>query len=385
MKRSIDRILTTHTGSLPRPDDITDMLYRKASGNVMDLAAYDQRISDGVCSVVDAQARAGIDIVNDGETGKLSYFSYVTERLTGFGGKSKPSGYALKDMSDFPGFTSFVARNSESSESRTIDRPVCLDRIAFTGQDYVAKDIESLLQAAEDQPITELFLSSASPGLICAFLQNAYYKTREEYLFALADAMRTEYELIANAGIVLQLDCPDLAASYNSTKYNDGVDQFRNDIALNIDALNHATRNIPEDQLRMHVCWGNYDGPHNHDVPLKDVVDIILTARPSAVSFEGANPRHAHEHMVWDEVRLPDGKILMPGVIDSTSNYVEHPDLVAQRILSYATRVGRENIIPGSDCGFSTGAGMGMVHTSIVWAKLTSLAEGARIATRTLW
>jgi len=383
MKRSSERILTTHTGSLPRPKDLVELLWKHDAGETVDPSLFEARVTETVADVVAAQIRAGIDVVNDGEAGKVSYFSYVVDRLTGFAGSAEPSRAAPRDLADFPSYMAF--RETVTGKRKTLSRPVCTEPITFRGDAAVQTDIDNLRAATAQGAAEETFLSSASPGLIDMFLRNEYYPTREEYLFALADGMQKEYEAIADAGLLLQLDCPDLALSYNALHYDEGVDAFRRRITDNIAALNHATRNIPPDRMRMHLCWGNYEGPHHCDIPLKDIIDLILTARPAALSFEGANPSHQHEYVVWDEVKLPEGKIIMPGVIDSTTNYIEHPEVVAQRIVRYAERVGKENVIPGTDCGFGTGAGLGAVDDDIVWAKLAALAEGARRATAVLW
>ena len=380
---STNRILTTHTGSLPRPKDLVELLWKRDADETVDRNLFDARVAEAVYDVVAAQIRAGIDIVNDGEAGKVSYFSYVVDRLTGFAGSAEPSRAVPRDLADFP--TYMALRETLTGKRKRLSRPVCTEPVSFRDVEAVQTDISNLRAAAAQGAVEETFLSSASPGLIAMFLRNEYYPKREEYLFALADAMKTEYQAIVDTGILLQLDCPDLALSYNAMHYDEGVDAFRHRIADNIAALNHATRDIPPESMRMHLCWGNYEGPHHHDIPLKDIIDLVLTARPAALSFEGANPRHQHEYVLWDEVDLPEGKIIMPGVIDSTTNFIEHPDVVAQRIVRYAERVGRENVIPGSDCGFGTGAGLGAVDAEIVWAKLATLAEGARRASAALW
>ena len=383
MKRSTDRILTTHTGSLPRPPDLVDLLWKHDAGETIDEDIFAARITETVADLVAAQSQAGIDVVNDGEAGKVSYFSYVVERLTGFAGTAAADRAPPKDLTEFPNY--MARREKATGKRKALSRPVCTEPVAFNGIEAVHTDIANLLAAAANSNAEETFLSSASPGLIAMFLKNQHYPSREAYLFALADAMQAEYEAIVNAGILLQLDCPDLAFSYNAMHYDDGIENFRRVISENIAALDHATRNIPPDRMRMHLCWGNYEGPHHCDVPLREVIDIVLTARPAALSFEGANPRHQHEYTVWDEITLPDGKIIMPGVIDSTTNFIEHPEVVAQRIIRYANRVGRENVIPGTDCGFGTGAGLGAVDDGIVWAKLSALSEGARLASADLW
>ena len=383
MKRSSERILTTHTGSLPRPKDLVELLWKNEAGEELDRRHFDTRVRETVADILEAQVKAGIDVVNDGEAGKVSYFSYVVDRLTGFSGSAPSSRSAPQDLAEFP--TYMARREGATGKRKQLSRPVCQEPIVFRGAEAVQADIRNLRDGAAQHSIEETFLSSASPGLIAMFLRNEHYSTREDYLYALADAMKTEYETITNAGILLQLDCPDLAFSYNAMHSDEGVDGFRRRITDNIAALNHATQDIPPDRMRMHLCWGNYEGPHHHDIPLKDVIDLVLTARPAALSFEGANPRHQHEYVLWEDIALPEGKLIMPGVIDSTTNFIEHPELVAQRIVRYAERVGRENVIPGTDCGFGTGAGLGAVDDDIVWAKLASLSEGARRATETLW
>jgi 5-methyltetrahydropteroyltriglutamate--homocysteine methyltransferase len=347
----------------------------------VDTAALERAIRTAVADVVRAQAEAGVDVLNDGEMGKISYASYVHDRLTGFEGSGSMPG--LGDLADFPEFAPRVFQGMEEA-MKHFPLLACNGPISVKDHDQVKRDIHNLKNAAQGVQVEDLFMSAASPGVIALFFPNQFYPTREAYLQAIAEAMQEEYEAIANAGIVLQLDCPDLAMGRH-IQFNDAsLEEFRRQARLNVEALNHATRNIPVDQLRMHLCWGNYEGPHHKDVALKDIIDIIFSARPSAISLEACNPRHAHEWKLFEEVKLPEGKVLIPGVIDSTNNYIEHPELIAQRIVRYAQLVGQENVMAGSDCGFGTGAGMAKVDAKITWAKFQAMTEGARLATQQL-
>jgi 5-methyltetrahydropteroyltriglutamate--homocysteine methyltransferase len=379
MKRSTDRILTTHTGSLPRPPDLLDALVRRDRGEVLDEAALAARMHEAVADSVRRQAAAGIAVVNDGEAGKIGYSTYVTERLTGFGGEADPPGPPT-DMLEFP---EYLARE-RGDDGGGPAMPACDGPVAYRDTAAVREDIANLRAAVDGAGVEDAFLSAASPGVVAFFLRDRHYGDHEAYLLAIADAMKTEYDEIHRAGLVLQLDCPDLAM----TRHRIGaetVEDFRRFVALHVGAIDHATRDIPPEGLRMHVCWGNYEGPHHHDVPLREIADVVLGARPAAVSFEAANPRHAHEWRVFEDMRVPDGKVLIPGVIDSTTNYIEHPELVAERIARYASLVGRESVIAGTDCGFASFAGSAAVDPAIVWAKLGALAEGAALASRELW
>jgi 5-methyltetrahydropteroyltriglutamate--homocysteine methyltransferase len=365
MKTSTDRILTTHTGSLPRPADLTDR-------------HDEQAVRAAVQETVRRQLEAGVDIVNDGEVSKPSYAGYVTERLTGFTGEPIP--FMMRDFEAFPEFAQKMW--GDPSVASILANPSCNGEVAYRDLSMVQADIANLRAASGGA--TDVFMSAASPGVIEMFMANTYYPSTEEYLFALADAMKTEYDAINQAGFVLQLDCPDLACEW-SIGPEVSKEEFRRVVAMRLAAIDHATRDIPPDRLRMHLCWGNYEGPHATDVPLGDIIDLVLAARPSAVSFEAANPRHEHEWQLFEEVRLPEGKVLMPGVLDSTTNYIEHPELVAQRIMRYADVVGRSNVIAGSDCGFATFAAFVPVDPAITWAKLGAMAEGARLASQRLW
>jgi 5-methyltetrahydropteroyltriglutamate--homocysteine methyltransferase len=380
MKRSTDRILTTHTGSLPRPADLLEELMRRDRGEPVDAGALDAHVREAVADVVRRQAEAGIAVVNDGEAGKIGYSTYVTERLEGFGGEADPPG-PPPDMLEFP---EYLARE-RGDERAGPAMPACDGPIAYRDPAAVRADIAAL-QAAIDgaRGVEEAFLSAASPGVVAFFLADRHYGDPEAYVYAIADAMKVEYDEIHRAGIVLQLDCPDLTLT-RGRRGGETADDFRAALRLRVEAINHATRDIPPDAMRMHVCWGNYEGPHHLDVPLREIVDLVFAARPAAVSFEAANPRHAHEWAVFEDVPLPAGKVLVPGVIDTTTNYIEHPELVAQRIGQYARLVGRENVIAGTDCGFASFAGSSAVDPAIVWAKLGAMAAGAALASAELW
>lgn len=379
MQRSTARILTTHTGSLPRPQALRDILIARETGQPYDNAALAVAVRDSVDGVVRKQCETGLDVINDGEMSKFFYATYIRNRLTGFDGESEPR--PLLDTRDFPEYT---ARINPASR-RLRQTPTCSGPIAYRGHDELEADIANLTAATADVAATEVFMSAASPGVVVCFLQNRHFENDEAYLWAIAEAMKSEYDAIHQAGFLLQLDCPDLAMGRHFQFAADELDRFKRTAALNVEALNWALRDIPEDRLRMHLCWGNYEGPHHCDVELKEIIDIVLQARPQAISLEGCNPRHAHEWAVFEETRLPDGKLLIPGVIDSTTNYIEHPDLVAERICRYASVVGRENVIAGVDCGLSTSAASDTVEPRIAWAKLGSLVEGARRASEKLW
>jgi 5-methyltetrahydropteroyltriglutamate--homocysteine methyltransferase len=356
------------------------MLYDRANTGNVDEAAFQNRVTEAVNEIVRKQLDSGVDIVNDGEQGKVSYYSYVQERLTGFGGEGK--GISGADLHAFP---EYMARMYAGRASYTIKRGSCVGPIEFRDRAGLETDLENFKAALEGVDPSDRFMSSASPGIISVFLVNNYYPTHAEYIHALAAAMKNEYDAIHQAGFILQIDCPDLALGRNTAYRDESLEKFREVAELHVEALNEATRDIPPEAMRMHLCWGNYEGPHHLDVPFRDIIDIVLKARPAGISFEGANPRHEHEWAMWEDVKLPEGKVLIPGVLDSTTNFIEHPELVAQRIQRYANLVGRENVIAGSDCGFSTGAGFGSVDPRIVWAKLGAMAEGAAIASKKLW
>ena len=378
MKRSIDRILTTHTGSLPRPPDVPlPGTAAAASGD----HATEEQVRDVVFDTVRRQADAGVDVVNDGEVSKPSYATYVTSRLTGFESVPAPT-VQLIEAEEFP---EYFARLFEQISS-AVTNPACTGPVAYRDHTEVQRDIANLRDAAARVDVTDVFMTAASPGVIALFMPNQHYPTDQDYIAALADAMKEEYDAIHHAGFVLQIDCPDLAAGWPLAEaHGQTVEDFRRTIAQHIEALNHATRDIPPESMRMHMCWGNYEGPHHRDIPLRSVVDIVLHARPLGFLFEGANPRHEHEWTLFEEVDVPDCKVLIPGVLDSTNNYIEHPELVAQRIERLAHIVGRENVMAGSDCGFATFAQVLPVDPRITWAKLAAMAEGARIASDRLW
>lgn len=380
MKRSTERFLTTHTGSLPRPEDLVRMMFAREEGVPVDQAALAARIRSAVAEVVRKQAEAGIDVIDDGEIGKPSYATYIKDRLNGFGGTSQSLQY--RDLVDFPELARRVFSDPGRSRRKT---PACTGPISVRDARAAETDAENLKAALGQVNAADAFLTAASPGVISLFFRDDHYGSREAYLFAIAEAMRHEYETVARAGIGLQVDCPDLAMGRHIQFAGLSVDEFRKMARLHVEALNHALANIPPDQLRLHLCWGNYEGPHHYDVPLADIIDVVFEARPSGISFEAANPRHAHEWKLFERVKLPKGKVLIPGVLESKTNYVEHPELVAQRIGRYARLVGRENVIAGTDCGFGTWVGQAAVDPGVVWAKLRSMAEGARLASREFW
>ena len=376
MKRSTDRILTTHTGSLPRPDDLVTLLYAKDKGELQDQAAFAQRVQTATVEVVRKQLECGVDSVNDGEAGKIGYSTYVKDRLTGFDGKAGPMRAA--DVLDFPEYARRVYRV-------TAQRPACTGPVSYKDKAAIHNEIANFKAALQGVYPTEAFMSAASPGVISLFLKNDYYPSHAAYLEALATVMKEEYNAIHQAGWILQVDCPDLAMGRHLQFANESLTEFRKIAELHVEALNHALADIPPEDMRLHLCWGNYEGPHHRDIPLRDIIDIVLKARPAGLSFEAANPRHAHEWKVFREVKLPEGKVLIPGVLDSTTNYIEHPELVAERICRFAQVVGRENVIAGTDCGFSTFAGLSDVDPNITWEKLKAMAEGARLASQQLW
>ena len=380
MTRSTERFLTTHTGSLPRPDDLIRMMYAKEEGVPVEREALAARVRAAVAEVVRKQVEAGVDIVNDGEMSKPSYATYVKDRLSGFGGTGNT--FVYQDLAGFPNLAKRVFGDPGRSRRKT---PACNAPIGVRDTDAASADMDNLKAAVAAAGRTDAFMSAASPGVVSLFFRNDHYPSQEAYLFAIAEAMRHEYETVAKAGIVLQIDCPDLAMGRHIQYAALSLEEFRKRAGMHVAALNHALAGIAPEQLRLHLCWGNYEGPHHCDVPLADIIDIVFTARPSAISFEAANPRHGHEWVLFERVKLPAGKVLIPGVIESKSNFIEHPELVAQRIGRYAKLVGRENVIAGSDCGYGTWVGQAAVDPDVVWAKLAAMAEGARIASRQFW
>ena len=377
---SSDRFLTTHVGSLPRAQDLVDLIFAREDGAALDEAALAARIKQAVVHVVDRQAAAGVDIINDGEQSKPSYATYIKDRLNGFGGAG--NSYAFQDIEDFP---TVKERIFSDPGRKKRNAPACNGPISVKDMVAVETDAATLNAALARHEGRQAFMSAASPGVTALFSGNEFYEHHEDYVFAIAEGLRHEYEAIANAGIILQIDCPDLAMGRHTQFRELDLKGFRKAMELNIAALNHATANIPSERLRMHMCWGNYPGPHHHDVPFQDIIDLVWTARPHAIQFEAANPRHAHEYAIFESVKLPEGKVLIPGVIECQSNYIEHPELIAQRIGRYADLVGRDNVMAGCDCGFSIHAGSGGVDPEIVWAKLAALADGTAIASKRFW
>jgi 5-methyltetrahydropteroyltriglutamate--homocysteine methyltransferase len=377
MQRSTKRILTTHTGSLPRPPQVVELLLAETKQPGSSRAALEAAVRAAVDDVVQKQVATGLDVINDGEQGRTDYTVHVIDRLTGFEGKLAPPRGTGEP--EFPELAALLTQFASPFQRW----PACSGPVRWKDWPQAAADIARAKAAMAHAAAQEFFYTSPSPGQIARFLKNTHYESDEAYLYALADVMAREYRAIVDAGFVLQLDCPDLAMS-RSLYLDRSIADYRKIITVCVEALNHAVKDIPPDRMRMHVCWGSTMGPHHQDVPLKDIVDIILTARPQAVSFPAANPRHGHEWKIWQDAKLPDGKIIIPGVIDSTSNFVEHPELVADRILQYARIVGHDNMIAGVDCGFGTFAGRVQVDSKIVWMKLASLAEGARLASKEL-
>ena len=380
MKRSNQRILTTHTGSLPRPADLVEMIQARENGEISDDASFNLRVKAAVAETVSRQIEAGLDVVSDGEMGKPSFASYVKNRIAGFDGQN-PEPRIFTDRAEFPEWN---ARSSPISTALSV-RPMCTGPLSWTDKAAVQIDIDNFQSALEGADHEDAFIPSASLGIISEIMHNRYYPSEEAYLYALADVMKEEYQAIAQAGLVLQIDAPDAAMGRHSQFGFQTLSEFRSALAQRIKALNHALEGIPPEQIRFHLCWGNYEGPHHHDVPLRDIVDLVLRVNAEAYSVEAANPRHEHEWRVWEQVKLPDGKVLIPGVIDSTTHFVEHPELVAQRIVRLANLVGKENVIAGTDCGFSTSAGVPRVDQAVMWAKFRTLAEGAKLATWELW
>ena len=380
MKTSKNRILTTHVGSLPRSKAVTDVVFAREHGEALDEGAARKIIRDAVRDVVSRQAKAGVDLVSDGEMSKISYATYIKDRISGFEGDSPRQ--PPKDLEEFPGF---LQRQASSGGTPSYSRPCCVGEIRVKDMGPVEEDIANFRDALAGADAVEGFMNAASPGVIALFQPNKHYRDHQSYLEALAEAMRPEYEAITNAGLLLQLDSPDLGLGRHMMFKDKSDADYQRLAALHVEALNHATRNIDPSMMRLHVCWGNYEGPHHCDAPMSMVLPIALRARPQALLFESSNPRHAHEWTVFRDAQIPDDKILVPGVLDSTTNFVEHPELVAERICRFADIVGRERVIAGTDCGFSTFAGFGAVDPDIVYAKLAAMAEGARIASRRLW
>jgi len=358
------------------------MMIAREQGKPVDATFLADSVRNAVADVVKHQVAVGIDIISDGEMSKIGFANYVKDRLTGFEGESNP--VVAQDVLDFPDLRVRMFRRNEGSESRYFT-PACTGPITLRDQDAVHHDIANLKAALQEFQPAEVFMPAASPGTIAQVMQNSYYPTQEAYLYALADAMRYEYQAIVAAGFLLQLDCPDLAMQRHTRFAGASIDEFRRQAQQKIEALNYALTGISPEMIRIHVCWGNYPGPHHRDVPLKDIIDLLLKIKGNAISIEAANPRHEHEWKVFEEVHLPEGKLVIPGLIDTCSTYIEHPEVVAQRLVRFAQVAGRENIIAGTDCGFGTFVGASNVGPSLAWAKLQSLTEGARLASQELW
>ena len=393
MKRSTDRILTTHVGSLPRPEDLRVMLVAKDEGQPYDREAFEQRVRSAVAGVVTQQVEHGLDIVNDGEQSKRSWSTYARERLGGHEQRPRPAGAPRtasifgRDAADFPEYFELLGpgrgpntRRGISASGSAPRSDTCVAPLTYVGQEVLQRDIDNLKSALAAVQTEDGFMSAVSPGTIEHWLHNEYYSSQEEYLYAIADVMRVEYEAIVDAGLVLQVDDPDLADAWQMHPEMD-LDEYRGYAALRIEALNHALRNISPESVRLHVCWGSYHGPHKYDIEMRDIIDIVLQTRAGGFAVEAANPRHAHDWRAWQGVKLPEGKVVIPGVVGHDSDFIENPELVADRIEKYASVVGRENVIAGTDCGLGPRVG----HPAIAWAKFEALVEGARLATRRLW
>ena len=378
MKTSIDRILTTHVGSLPRSTAVTDVVFAEERGEPPADAA--NVIRSAVIDVVEKQVATGVDVVSDGEMSKISYATYIKDRISGFDGDSERQ--PPSDLEEFPGF---LERQAKSGGTPTYRRPCCVGDIRVMDMGPVQRDIDNMRAGMRAAPPVEGFMNAASPGVIALFQPNRHYASHEAYLGALAEAMAAEYRTIVEAGLVLQLDSPDLGLGRHMLFKGKPDAEYQAQAELHVEALNHALDGIPKDRVRLHVCWGNYEGPHHHDAPMELVLPIALQANVGALLFESSNPRHAHEWEVFANSELPDDLVLIPGVLDSTTNFVEHPKLVAERICRFADIVGRERVIAGTDCGFSTFAGFGAVDEDIVYAKLGSMVAGASLASDKLW
>jgi 5-methyltetrahydropteroyltriglutamate--homocysteine methyltransferase len=380
MQTSTDRILTTHVGSMPRPEDLADLLYKVEFNEPYDSGEFERRAREAVIDIVAQQRTWGFDIINDGEMAKTGYATYIQQRLDGFSGES--ASIRFDDMTNFP---EYRREQAKVAGTRRLNRPCCTGEVTVRDRAPLVRDIENLKSATANAGASDVFMNAASPGVITVFQDNQHYPSDEAYLQALADVMKEEYEAIVEAGFILQIDCPDLAMGRHTAfrELSDG--EFLGHAAMQIEALNSALENIAADRVRMHICWGNYEGPHHRDIPLAAILDEVLKAKPMGLLIESSNPRHAHEWNVFTERKLPDDKVLIPGVIDSVTNYIEHPELVAQRICQFADVVGRERVIAGADCGFATFAGMGAVDAKIAIEKFKALTEGAEIASKRLW
>ncbi len=385
MQRSEERILTTHVGSLPRHPKLRDLLVQQDRGEVIDEAELDREVEDAVEHVVRKQLEVGIDIGNDGEQPRVGFSTYVSRRMRGFGGESRRP--PAREMAEFPDYAAMLAFRRRGG-ARINNAPQAMADVQYTDLNEAAKECDLFLRVIKTlpRPFTESFMTAASPGIIATTMLNAYYDSHERYVFALAEQMRKEYELIHSRGLLLQLDCPDLAMEHTRLFQNDSLERFQEIVATHIDAINQAVANIPPERIRLHICWGNNDSPHIYDVPLEAILPILYRANVGALSLELANPRHQHEYKVFKRHPLPESMLFLPGVIDSTTNFVEHPEVVADRICQAVEAIGdRSRVIASVDCGFGTFAGSELVAASVVWAKLQTLKEGATLATKRLW
>jgi len=380
MNRSTKRILTTHVGSLPRGPTVLELLYKKENGEAYDAAAFDAAVAAAVDDVVAKQVAVGIDVVSDGETSKVGYATYIKDRLSGFAGHHPRPPHL--DLAPYPELREALTR---MIGTQTFKRAGCVGPVEPLDRQAMRKDVANLRAALDRHPAHGAFMNAASPGVISAFQSNRYYPTHDAYVDAIATAMKPEYDAIAAAGLVLQLDCPDLAMARHTGFQELDEKEFLRRAAYQVETLNHAVRDIPADAMRMHICWGNYEGPHDHDIALEKILAIVLRAKPAGILFEAANPRHRHEVAVWRDAKLPEDKVLIPGCISSTSNYVEHPELIAQQLVQFADIVGRERVLAGADCGFGSFAGLARVDSGVVYKKLAALVEGAARASAQLW
>ncbi|HVY59031.1 MAG TPA: cobalamin-independent methionine synthase II family protein [Xanthobacteraceae bacterium] len=382
MHTSRERILTTHVGSLPRSEWMVDLLGRQEQGEALP-PTFAADVRQAVLDIVKRQVDIGIDAVSDGETSKISYATYVKDRLSGFADEgATESARPHLDLQPFPDFRRKMAI---LSGTRRFKRVACVGPVAYRNHDALKQDLDNMRTACAASKPADAFLNAASPGVVASFLPNEYYPSHEAYVAAIAEAMREEYEAITAAGFLVQIDCPDLAMSRHTAFQDLSESEFLKRAALHVEVLNHALARVPQESVRIHVCWGNYEGPHTHDIDLAKILRIVLQVKARAILLEAANPRHEHEWTIWKENELPSDKILIPGVIDTSTNYVEHPDLVAQRIMRFADVVGREQVIAGTDCGFGTSAGYGKIDPDIAFLKLTALVDGARRASAQLW
>lgn len=387
MQRSTDRILTTHVGSLVRPPEIMALMQAKTKGTPAPQAEFDATVTKAVAEVVRKQAEAGVDVVSDGEYAKINFAGYVGDRLSGFEERETPAGESpINNFGrDHQAFEEFYAEYDVAPVSGGRFRVVAAAPITQVGQQLIQTDIDNLKTAVSGTNVVEAFIPSVAPGTVEGQRRNEFYATEEEYLYAIADAMREEYKAIVDAGFLLQIDDPRIVATWDLMNPAPSMADYRKFAELRVEVINHAIGDIPEDKIRYHLCWGSWHGPHSTDLELKNIVDIVLKIKAGAYSVEAANARHEHEWKVWEDVKLPDGKILIPGVVGHVTNTIEHPELVAMRIANFARLVGRENVIAGTDCGFSQGSLNPRVHSTIMWAKLRALREGADLASRQLW